>query len=271
MTGPDQGSWLRAELAAGVEDLSPSVAPIDRIEQGGRRARRRRTALIGASVAAVIAVAALTAASLSGSSTRATGPAHQAPSAPTGVPTQPETPTTEAEVPPRNPIATGEFAGHRWELVHSPENVPQNTPQTGAAPYRCDVVEVFLDGHLDNRGGSWCATNLRSTVRPGVQPMEIASVAVGDTALYRPGVGYLGTITFGQVSAEVASVTARFDNDKAPITVKTAAYGGGNDTRYFTIQVPGGAGYSVGGSLHMQDAQGREIEAVSDIALGAAK
>ncbi|MFF7249173.1 hypothetical protein ACFZBU_35290 [Embleya sp. NPDC008237] len=268
MTGPDQARWLRAELAAGVADLPPSVAPIDRIEQGGRRARHRRTALIGASVAAVVAVSAMTVASLSGSSTRARGPARDAPPASATVPAQPERPATVAEVPRRNLIASGEFAGHRWELVHSPEA----EPRAWSAGPRCDVGELFLDGHLDNRGGEWCEPSRGGSAESDHHLLSVASIAVGDTSLYRPGVGPLGTITVGRVSRDVAAVTARFEDDKPAITVQTVAYGGAADgTRVFTIQVPSGAGYSRGGSLHFLDARGREVEAVTDIALSAAK
>ncbi|MEU0940638.1 hypothetical protein [Embleya sp. NPDC005971] len=262
MTGADQERWLRDELAARVEELPASVAPIDRIEQRGRRARRRRTALIAASVVAVVAVSAMTAASLSGSHTRATGPAREAPASST-IPPHPETVT---ESPDRNVIATGEFGGHRWALARA----PRGDAQAAIDAPGCDVVEVFLDGHLDNRGGRWCEPAQRVSPESS-HAWNIASIAVGDTALYRPGVGSLGTITFGQVSAKVVAVTARFENDKAPITVRTVDRGLANGTRSFTVQVPSGAGYSAGGSLHFLDERGREVEAVLDIGLGAAK
>ncbi|MGC0421839.1 hypothetical protein [Embleya sp. AB8] len=268
MTGPDQVAGLKAELAAMVEELPSTIAPIERIEEHGRRARRRRTALIGASVAAVIVVSALTATSLSGSSNRASGPANRTPvlpsttsttpiSTPSSPPTSPPTPAKSAK---SGQIVSGELSGHRWELVHVPERIPASVAAT-MRPSGCEAIEVLLDGHLDNRAGQWCDP-------PREQGPRFSSAAVGDTALYQPDVGHLGTLSFGEVPPEIKKVVAQFDTDKPDISVTPVENAGPNGRSFYVVPVPSGAGYGGGGTLSFYDAQGRETDVLHNVGIG---
>ncbi|MET7299674.1 hypothetical protein [Embleya sp. NPDC005575] len=275
MTGPDAADRLRAELTAEVEHLPPTVAPYARIVRDGTRARRRRATLIGVPVAAVIVALALTVASLSGSSTRASGPAAAAPVAtPTvGAPTdRASTTATSTEAAPKSPpIASGELAGHRWELVHAPPPRPTETFRADAVRQPpCDVVEALLDGHLANRGGTWCASSPGDSSASSGASSRMTSIGIGDTALYKPGVGSLGTITYGVVPPEVVKVVATFHNGASPITV-TPTNNGPNGASFYVIPFANGAGFGESGSLQFYDAQGKLLDAMTRVRLGSGK
>lgn len=128
---------------------------------------------------------------------------------------------------------------------------------------------MLLDGRLDNRGGEWCASSpggpppsLSSEESPG-----IATIGVGDTALYKPGVGSLGSITCGVVSPNVVRVVAKFDNGAPSITV-TPTRNGPNGRSFYAIPVASGAGYGESGSLHFYDARGEQIVSIVNLGLG---
>ena len=98
----DRGTDLRDRLSEALEQVSPSLAPVDAVLAGARRLRTTRRAIAGAGVVAVAAAAVAAAVILPGAGHRGTPPA----SSPT--PTGPAGSVV---------IGSGSIDGQSWQVV----------------------------------------------------------------------------------------------------------------------------------------------------------
>ncbi|MDI2132037.1 hypothetical protein [Yinghuangia seranimata] len=263
---------MRERFEQGMRDVPDTLAPHQAIEGGGRRLRRRRTAIAGSIAAVLVAAGGLTAVSLAtggggGQKTAAAGSpplaVAQSPAATPAPESTPSTPKTQPDGLGKVTVASGDFKGHKWELVRTrstgmyQQPSPDDKSKLVEATGYCELYEVFLDGHLDNRAGNACAPDPLWDRPVTDDHAGFSNVGVGDTALYKPGVGKLGAVTFGRMSPNVAKVTATFeDGTKADAKVLTVP---GTSEHYYVFEVPEGSRPDGAASAKWFDAGGKVL------------